>query len=272
MSCLEITTKIGCIPNMCNYCPQVLLMQKYKHITSDRYMSLDTFKTCVNKVPKHIEISFSGYAECFLNPDCSMMILHAYNQGYKVNLYSTLMGMTIQDVEDIKDIKFNHISIHLPDRDHIMKVEVDEHYLRVAQRFNGKFPRNHAHVYGNPHPELQKIFNDIRIMHYDSNDLHSRANTLNITEIKQKEKLKGKIRCGARYREGTDIIDINVLLPNGDVQLCCMAYNLQHKLGNLLTDSYEDLFNSEGYKEVIRGLDDENSNILCRTCKEAVQI
>lgn len=271
MSCLEITTKIGCIPNMCSYCPQVLLMQKYKHITSDRYMSLETFKTCVDKVPKNIEISFSGYAECFLNPDCSKMILHANNSGFKINLYSTLMGMTLQDINDIKNIKFNHISIHLPDIDKVMKVEVDDHYLKVAKEFQKVFPHNHAHVYGRPYPELESIF-QIRVMKHDTKDLHSRANNVKIEYINQKERLKGRIRCGARLREKTDKIDISVLLPNGDIQLCCMDYGLKHKIGNLLVNSYEELFDSNEYKRIIQEMDEEDSDILCRTCKEAVQI
>ena len=31
----------------------------------------------------------------------------------------------------------------------------------------------------------------------------------------------------------------NVLLPNGDVSLCCMDYGLDHVIGNLNTQSYE---------------------------------
>jgi len=29
-----------------------------------------------------------------------------------------------------------------------------------------------------------------------------------------------------------------VLLPNGDLQMCCMDFGLNHKIGNLLTESY----------------------------------
>ncbi|MER9007171.1 SPASM domain-containing protein [Mesorhizobium sp. M0862] len=34
----------------------------------------------------------------------------------------------------------------------------------------------------------------------------------------------------------------NVLLPNGDVTLCCTDFERRHVLGNLLRDEYADLF------------------------------
>ena len=36
----------------------------------------------------------------------------------------------------------------------------------------------------------------------------------------------------------------NVLLPNGDVLLCCMDWGMKHVLGNLLTGDYSNLFAS----------------------------
>ena len=33
----------------------------------------------------------------------------------------------------------------------------------------------------------------------------------------------------------------NVVLPNGDVSLCCMDYGLKHILGNLYTQEYNDI-------------------------------
>jgi hypothetical protein len=65
----------------------------------------------------------------------------------------------------------------------------------------------------------------------------------------------------------TDFYDHNVLLPNGDVYLCCMDYSLKHKLGNLLTTDYYDLFGL---------IDLRTSNMqyrcdgsICRNCSRA---
>ena len=48
---LEITTKIGCKPNMCEYCPQTLLMGEYKKTSNNEtYMSMETFTKCLKSV------------------------------------------------------------------------------------------------------------------------------------------------------------------------------------------------------------------------------
>ena len=67
MSALEITTLIGC-PLACTFCPQDALSRSYG--TSSRMMSLDTFKKCIDKIPPHVRIDFSGMSEPFVNPNC----------------------------------------------------------------------------------------------------------------------------------------------------------------------------------------------------------
>jgi len=46
----------------------------------------------------------------------------------------------------------------------------------------------------------------------------------------------------------------NVVLPNGDVYLCCMDYGLKHKLGNLLGQNFNDLYRSGNFD-------------LCKSCE-----
>ena len=46
----------------------------------------------------------------------------------------------------------------------------------------------------------------------------------------------------------------NVVLPNGDVYLCCMDYGLEHKLGNLFETNFNDLERKENYE-------------LCKKCE-----
>jgi len=58
-------------------------------------------------------------------------------------------------------------------------------------------------------------------------------------------------------------------LPNGDVVLCCMDWNLKHILGNLLKTNYRSLFKSKEFKNILKELKENSSNILCRTCEWA---
>ena len=62
----------------------------------------------------------------------------------------------------------------------------------------------------------------------------------------------------------------NVLLPNGDVQLCAMDYGLRHTLGNLFRESYSSIVNGPVLAKVFDELDRSASDILCRECEYAV--
>ena len=68
---------------------------------------------------------------------------------------------------------------------------------------------------------------------------------------------KGAMKCGnnARY---------NVLLPNGDVILCCMDYGLKNVLGNLLSMDYDELFRGPAFRKVCAGFKDPSLKTLCQ--------
>lgn len=264
---IEITA-VGICRNMCCYCPQPLLAKRYKE---DKLMSLETFKTCIDKVPKHLTIDFAGFAEPFLNPLLPDMAVHAFESGYSLRLYTTLVGLTLDGLERIKNVRFKSVVLHLPDSDNIMKANVNDEYIEVAKKFSEHFYVENTHVYGELHDRLQDVFPDCVRLTLTNRHLHTRAGNLQNDRVRlEREKyVSGRIRCGVIVREGGSRINHNILMPNGDVVLCCMDYGLDHKLGNLLHDSYEDLFQSEEYKRVERALDNEDEYILCRTCKEA---
>ena len=63
----------------------------------------------------------------------------------------------------------------------------------------------------------------------------------------------------------------NILLPNGDVYLCCMDYGLTHKLCNLLTGDYRNLFKKNEFRDIERKLNNEKrGDVICRHCEYAV--
>lgn len=75
----------------------------------------------------------------------------------------------------------------------------------------------------------------------------SRAGNLFPVQSKQ-----GKLICGKSID-----FNQNVMLPNGDVYLCCMDYSLKHKLGNIFETNFNDLTRKSQYK-------------LCRTCEFSI--
>ena len=113
VAALEITTKIGCRVN-CEYCPQAKLIREYHKRSEITLMSLDIFRTCIEKLPSTIDLHFSGMCEPWLNLECADMILHANERGHRILVSTTLAGLTVADIERIDSIDFKKFNVHLP--------------------------------------------------------------------------------------------------------------------------------------------------------------
>ena len=66
-------------------------------------------------------------------------------------------------------------------------------------------------------------------------------------------------------------LEVNFLMPNGDVVLCCQDYACRHKLGNLLTDSADALYCGTEFRRILAALKDDTQDIICRYCHFAVE-
>jgi hypothetical protein len=108
MKILEITTCLPC-RNRCSYCPQELLMKNYRGIDT---LTLEKFKEMLKNVPKDVIINFAGFVEPFQNNECVDMIVYADKMGYKIKVFTTLVGFTKKDADKIKHIKFDRFYIH----------------------------------------------------------------------------------------------------------------------------------------------------------------
>lgn len=251
---MEISTVVGCKMG-CSYCPQKTHISNYSG--NDKKMSFDTFIKCIKKIPKEVDVVFAGMSEPFLNENALMMISTAIERGHTVSVYTTGYGLTLSDVSVLSNYQFKHFCLHLPDSGGLMNIKITPEYLEVLKAC---LPiSTNKMCIGNIHPEVEKITGKVE----DGSDgLYSRAGNIKKMAIEPK---KGKLYCSSTGHK----IDHNILLPNGEVILCCMDYSQQHVIGNLLTDSYDDLFVSQEYMNIMKGLEDDNSKILCRTCEIA---
>ena len=127
---MEITTRVGCRV-ACKCCPQDVFVKAYATRSGIRVMDFNTFKTCIDKLPSYVEIIFSGMSEPWLAPDCTKMIKYAHQQGRVITVLTTLVGLPIEDVDEIENIPFKYFVVHLPSSDMYENVKVDEYYLSL---------------------------------------------------------------------------------------------------------------------------------------------
>ena len=260
---LEITTNIpekGC-PINCVFCPQKVLQNAYK---GERMLSLDGFKKIIDKVPKDVTIIFSGFSEPWVNKFTTDMVLYAKEKGHSVAIFTTGIGMTKTDVDKLKDIRYSlgapnpligtnglpmqngGFILHLPDNEGYSKHSITKRYielLKYIKSIKDDIVGFKVICMGSVHDKVKDIFPTA-----ESITLWSRANNL-VKEEKLKPELKKLSSNYNKIYQGESPITCscdeelyhNVLLPNGDVVLCCMDYNLDHVLGNLYTQEYNDI-------------------------------
>lgn len=238
-------------------------------------MSIETFKTCIDKIPSQVSIHFSGFCEPWQNNNCTNMLLYAFQKGHPIQVFSTLQGMSYEDFNRIKHIPFEKFIIHLPDKQRNSKIKIDSNYLNVLGTVIDFFntPQKQRYFGASCHGEIDQgitsyipedLFNKDFSMGINQK-MYDRAGLLDNLELDHKY-IKGNIMCGLCNKQ----FNHNVLLPNGMVVLCCMDYNLDFILGNLTLNKYEDLFNSPTYNQLQISTEKEGEDILCRHCHNSV--
>lgn len=272
---LELTTMIGC-PLMCTFCPQDNLRGAYGAV-NEKYMTLETVKTVLQKIPKQTRVDFSGMAEPWANPRATEMLAMVLDAGFTVAIYTTLYGMTLQDAEIISDLfkkydqQIETVVLHLPDENGNMKgwkhSEEWESVARILLKSNpscgiqsmtmdsdGNVSKNITHIFNEKLPGFFGV---------------SRADSLNLEQVEGQivapiPRHKKSLTCAA-----SPFYDRNVLLPNGDLVLCCMDYNLKHIIGNLLTQNYSDIYKGNEFKTLmeINESDEFSKCSICKSCE-----
>jgi len=228
---LEITTIVPCVNN-CSYCAQ----STFKASTTNmkKKMSFEDFKKIMKNVPKDITIEFAGFSEAFANKESSLMMKYCVEEGYETHIYTTLVGFTEKDAEILKGIVFNVVSFHIFEGIDMEKFNVSRKLFKDNIRI--------------------KIEREARLTVETG---YSRAG-----ETKPATEKLGSFYCGS-----TKDFDHNVLLPNGDISICCMDYGLKHIIGNLFEIHYDNL-DRQSIKDLANK---QKSEIICRKCEVMVE-
>jgi hypothetical protein len=256
---LEITTTIGC-KMCCAYCAQPLLIREYKKRSNISSFSMEAFKECINKVTSDVEIRFGGLAEPWLNNQCTDMLLFAFDKGHKISVFTTLVGMTTSDIKRMERVNFELFLVHLPSENGYEKIDLNNTYFKTLEQLvKNKIPATY-HFHGTGvHPLIKEYIKNKELTNYK---IISRCGHVKMEGVSSLVKKTGKIYC-------TLDLKFNIILPNGDLVLCCMDYGLEYILGNILTMDYDSLFKTRVFNKIEEGLKDDSFEILCRFCEFA---
>ena len=271
---MELTTMIGC-PLMCTFCPQDNLRTQYG--TSTKYMSPVDLTKMLVKLPKNTRIDFSGMSEPWANPDCTAMLEEVLYMGFDVAIYTTLYGM--KDPQRVKKVLEDHKSqvkvlmLHLPDANKNMKGwKMTTEWMNALEVFMTiELPMGAMTMdkTGFVAQELQHIIG--RLPSWVG---HTRADSLNLEQIKDQPIQITPHNGFSLTCRSTPFYDRNVLLPNGDVVLCCMDYDLKHIIGNLLTQTYEEVMQGKPLQDLIEINEDPafSKCSICKSCENVTEL
>ena len=277
---LEITTMIGC-PLMCNYCPQDSLREAYGD--DIKYMSFEDFKTIIDKVPVDVRLDFSGQAEPWVNPACTDMVEYALSKGFQIGIFTTLYNWDETTVQRMGDLLFAHapqieiFKIHFPDEQGNMRgwrpsAEWEYAYtvMHIIIELTGVYSEAMTMSDNGVHPAIRHL-SGVQVSHDWSSSAHDRAGTLPLEQVAgQPLKFSPRHSYPIKCRK-TDLYNQGVLLPNGEVLLCCMDYDKKHVMGNLLEHDYQNLFTNPEIIRIkqINALPKYSNESLCKSCVDA---
>jgi radical SAM protein with 4Fe4S-binding SPASM domain len=226
MSSLEFTLNISdCLG--CGFCPQEKLGRAYH--SEKRAMTVEDFKTILDKLPMDCQVDFSGFSECFLNPDVCKMIELAARSGRRFVIYSTLVNFRKCCVDVLKAYPPNVFRVHVPDGEALKFPEerwVEYHELFLMSRVGASYMAMRQPS------DFIKRYLAIKNIPLEIPTMLSRGGNLEHVAVRE---INGPIKCTMNRWHN------NVVLPNGDVYGCCMNYDLSVYLGNLLRQPYSEI-------------------------------
>jgi hypothetical protein len=245
---LELSVAIGC-PVACPYCPVGKVVRAYG---GPNMMSMDVFAAALANIPDDAQLSFAGFAEPFLNRDLSELMHHAYAAAHPFQVLTTGRGMTDDDVVSLLALQPYNLCLHAPDHGHAMTVTTDAAYVARVKRLAEGVGSFNVVCHGVLRDELKWLAPWMK-----QTSLQNRAG--NVAGMKE-HTATGPIQC-----RPAPALDHPVMLPTGEVVLCCQDWSLRHPLGNLAKQTWDELTAGDPMAR-LRAAMAGNGDCLCRAC------
>ena len=169
----------------------------------------------------------------------------------KARLLTTLVGLKSKDVETLTGCNPHYVRFHLPDTTQFQFN--DDHWIALHKLFmEAKIPADYEYLALGPiTSKMQDYLKSIGVSDWTKQELVSRAGLL-----EERPVIQGDVYCSYNRWH------YNVMLPNGDVYVCCMDFGLQHPLGNIFDQPYDEIYDAA---EKLRLAN--HSSMICAKCE-----
>jgi len=265
---VEFSLYVGCEIN-CTYCPQKSLYKASK----SKFLTVNEYKDILDKIPSTVSVVFAGFIDPLLYQNLKEVVEYTRFKGHNMYIATTLPEKIKENIDIFLNKKYwNGRTVHL--RDESMNYGKNSNYYyetldNYFSQFNDKLRDNRFSFLGKVLDikilELLKKYNLESYFRQITPYKRIDSTVKDITVV-DNPKLKGNIYCTRGfYRK-------QMIAPDGDVVLCCMDVEKKHILGNLKENTFDEIYNNEEYKKVLKGFNDENLEIICRQCIYAKEL
>jgi len=272
---LNITATAACTAD-CIYCPQ----GPFRSAMGGKpaYLSKQEFAALLpNLADTQFEaFSFGGFSEPFENPDIIELLGLAAEQSFvgKVNVYSNGEALTPERVEALRHVALSHVDIscHGFDTDTYRRTRrnLDPGRVRDNILFLLQSRQNIAELVisvTGPFGSAESLDQLAALCErfgarLERRSLHSRAGLLRIGRLPARTR-SGPFRC-AKFDFAKP-----VLVPGGDLCLCCQDFALDYVIGNLHSRTFRDIMAHSPLRRHVldvAGGREEDSTLRCYQC------
>lgn len=251
---VSFTTDPMC-PLKCNCCPWKTFNSTSVELGMP-HMTMEEFKLYLSHIPKSVLIDFSGFGESMTNPFTPFMVLWAYKHGYRVQVFTTLVGLSRHGAEALAKTKMEKLMIHVPDDRNF--IYPTERWLKQLDLLRGlKFPTIIFSGLGEVDPAILKAVKEFG--HFVPVHMTDKA------PLETREKLNS---TGTECAFAGSRLDQWAIWPNGDVSVCFFDYGHGSVIGNLREQTYKEIKDGEPLR-IYRDKMELGKDCLCRYCNEA---
>lgn len=253
-SIIEVSAIANC-PMRCDYCAQDKLQEAYK---GPKEITLELFEKCLDNLIPGDAVYFAGFVESCIHPQFMELLRMTLARGHRCRIYTTGRGLNVQQAREIAHMDLEKIVLHLPDAGgHLRANPLTVPVLDILATHRNASCMT---MDNEPHDEVAHLWARLE-RGYGA--MQNRAGNTELVQL-QTHSHKGPIKCGV-----APTLDHPVLLPSGEISLCCMDYSLKHIVGNLAETPLVDILRGPAIQK-IQQLQQNGGDVLCRQCSCAV--